>query len=183
MLMLPNLTATERMSIDNLMRDCPAYKQRIAGKSLPMEKFICKKSERYFSQGNFLCLPAIELMYLWNTFKVISKKYEIADSIYRVIDTKLNEMERSTERSVYDSDNKALCLLLRGACLRQMKKPGLALQDLNECIDLHPLIKEDLYLIAFASVECGLVYADENKINLAINTLEETNEESILGLC
>ncbi|XP_065370774.1 tetratricopeptide repeat protein 39B-like [Calliphora vicina] len=177
MLMLPSLTTTEKLSIDNLMRDCPAYKQRIAGKSLPMEKFICKKSDRYFAQGKLLCLPAIELMYLWNTFKVISKQYDIADSIYRVIETKLNELERSKEHSVYDADNKALCLLLRGACLRQMKKPGLALQDLNECINLQPDIKEDLYLIAYASVECGLVYADENNIDLAINTLEETKKK------
>lgn len=128
MLMLPNLTPTEKLSIDNLMRDCPKYKQRIAGKSLPMEKFICKKSARYFIQGKSLCLPAIELMYLWNTFKVMSKQYDIADNIYRVIEAKINELERSTTRSDYEVDNRALCLLLRGSCLRQMKKPGLALQ-------------------------------------------------------
>lgn len=128
MLMLPNLTSTERCSIDNLMRECPAYKQRIAGKSLPMEKFICKKSERYFLQGKTLCLPAIELLYLWNTFKVMRKQYNIADNIYQIIDAKYNELENCSECSTYDPDNKALCLLLRGACLRHMNNPGLALQ-------------------------------------------------------
>lgn len=131
MLMLPNLTSAEKQTIDNLIRDCPAYKQRIAGKSLPMEKFICKKSERYFAQDKMLCLPAIELMYVWNTFKVMSKQYDIADNIYQIIDAKMKNLDRDEKEgksSVYNYDNKALCLLLRGACLRQMKKPALALQ-------------------------------------------------------
>ena len=36
------------------------------------------------------------------------------------------------------------------------------------------MIKDDLYLVAYASVERGLVYADENKIDLALSILEET---------
>lgn len=53
-----DLTTNEKRTIDQLMRDVPQYKQRIAGKSLPMEKFACRRAERYFLTG-MLVLPAI----------------------------------------------------------------------------------------------------------------------------
>lgn len=53
-----DLTTSEKKTIDRLLQDVPKYKQRIAGKSLPMEKFACKRSERYFSTG-MLVIPAI----------------------------------------------------------------------------------------------------------------------------
>lgn len=52
------LTSSEKRTIDQLMRDVSVYKQRIAGKSLPMEKFACRRAERYFLTGN-LIIPAV----------------------------------------------------------------------------------------------------------------------------
>lgn len=53
-----DLSSSEKRTIDQLMRDVPLYKQRIAGKSLPMEKFAVKRAERYFLTG-MLIIPAI----------------------------------------------------------------------------------------------------------------------------
>lgn len=60
MLMLDprDLSSSEKRTIDQLMRDVPLYKQRIAGKSLPMEKFAVKRAERFFLTG-MLLIPAI----------------------------------------------------------------------------------------------------------------------------
>lgn len=117
------LDAAEMATVENLMREAPQYKQRIAGKSLPMEKFTIKKTERFFAQKNRLILPAIELMYLWNCFKILGKRFQLADGVYRLIENALEEYESRTEKSKYDADNRALLLLLKGACLRQMKSP------------------------------------------------------------
>ncbi|XP_054091583.1 tetratricopeptide repeat protein 39B-like isoform X3 [Zeugodacus cucurbitae] len=80
MLMNDDLDDNELETVESLMHDTPKYKQRIAGKSLPMEKFICKKVARYFAQNHYLCLPAVELMFVWNAFKVLSKNYQLADA-------------------------------------------------------------------------------------------------------
>ena len=41
-----------------LPRDVGPLKQRIAGKSIPMEKFVARKARKYFEQGERLVLPA-----------------------------------------------------------------------------------------------------------------------------
>lgn len=106
-----------------LFSDAPKYKQRIAGKSLPMEKFAVKKTERFFAQQRQLTLPCIELMYLWNTFKILGKHFTLGDNILKLIDKALLDLDTKQNASKYDADNRALILLLKGACLRQMRSP------------------------------------------------------------
>lgn len=62
-----DLTTSEKKTIDRLLQDVPKYKQRIAGKSLPMEKFACKRSERYFLTG-MLVIPAIGELQHYRSF-------------------------------------------------------------------------------------------------------------------
>lgn len=88
-----------------------------------MEKFAIKKTERFFTQQRQLTLPCIELMYLWNTFKILGKHFALGDNILKLIDKALNDMNAKTNVTKYDADNRALVLLLKGACLRQMKSP------------------------------------------------------------
>ena len=40
-------------------RRLPEYKQRIAGKSVPFEKFSIHKANKYLEQGNHLFLPGM----------------------------------------------------------------------------------------------------------------------------
>uniref|UniRef100_A0A0K8TME9 Uncharacterized protein n=1 Tax=Tabanus bromius TaxID=304241 RepID=A0A0K8TME9_TABBR len=170
------LTSSERSSIDGLIREAPLNKQRIAGKSLPMEKFICKKSERYFAQNKTLVLPAIELMYLWNIFKILGKKFDLANGIFRIIERTIKELKAKKEVSKYDADNKALTLLLKGACLRQMNSPLQALECLESVIALQSEIKDDTYLVPYAVVETGLIYADQGRKEEAIAALENAKK-------
>lgn len=75
-------------------RSIPGLKQRIAGKSLPVEKFAVKKSLRFFAQGETLCLSALELIYAWNGFKILAKKYENVEKIYSIIERELKRLEK-----------------------------------------------------------------------------------------
>ena len=107
------------------MHEVPIYKQRIAGKSLPMEKFACRRAERFLSTG-ILILPAIELMFLWNLFKILGKYFRLAEGVYKLIEktlSALDDAEASDAIRKFETDNRALLLLLKGACLRHMKSP------------------------------------------------------------
>lgn len=174
------LTGSELKTIESLMRDLPLYKQRIAGKSLPMEKFAIKKSERYFSQDKQLLLPAIELMYVWNLFKILGKHYHLADGIYQLIENARKNL--IDEKSKYYTDNLALMLLLKGACLRQMNSPLQALKCLEEVLTLKKDIKCDLYIVPYAIVEIGLIYIEQKRIESAIAALEDAKKNHT-GYC
>ncbi|EFA11237.1 tetratricopeptide repeat protein 39B isoform X2 [Tribolium castaneum] len=174
-MMREELSSTDIVVIDNLMKDVPKYKQRIAGKSLPLEKFAVKKSERYFEQGHNLILPVIELMYVWNLFKAM-KNFNVANNIFKIIDKALKDLNSKTQASKYDTDNRALILLLQGACLRQMKSPLQALNCLETVISLQKDIVEDHYLVPYAIVELALIEWDGGNKEKAILALEDAKK-------
>jgi len=60
-------------------------KQRIAGKSLPSEKFAVKKSERYFAQSGRLTLAAHELVYTWNGFSILVNRPDLLGTIINTV--------------------------------------------------------------------------------------------------
>lgn len=55
----------EKNTLDDLMAQVPKSTKKIAGKSLPIEKFVSRKARKFVSQGGRLILPAIELGYFF----------------------------------------------------------------------------------------------------------------------
>lgn len=176
LMMADRLTDSERQTVEHLMREVPKYKQRIAGKSLPMEKFVIKRADRFFAQQQSLVLPCIELMFLWNSFKVLGKHFELADNVYRLVDGALQHLNAQPTKQRYDTDNRAMILLLKGAVLRQMKSPLQALQCLETVIGMHRDIKEDTYVVPYAIVELALLYESQGKRENAIAALEDAKK-------
>ncbi|XP_068082309.1 tetratricopeptide repeat protein 39B isoform X2 [Anabrus simplex] len=177
MLMMENdLSADEKQEVEHLMRDAPQWKQRIAGKSLPMEKFTIKKTERFFSQGKTLILPAFELLYLWNLFKVLGKKFELVENVFKIIDKTLKMLESQEGKTGYAADNKALVLLLKGASLRLMNSPLQAEECLQSVIALDKQLKEDHYLVPYAIVELALLHKDQKNLSKAGQLLEDAKK-------
>jgi len=78
------------------MTQAPTFKQRIAGKSLPMEKFVIKKTERYFAQKKNLVLPVFELMYMWNLFRIIGKRQDLILNIFKRIEEEERELKTAS---------------------------------------------------------------------------------------
>lgn len=141
-----------------------------------MEKFAVKKAERYFNQNNNLVLPVIELMFLWNLFKIL-KYYHVANGLFKQIERALTKLNSSNSPSKYDVDNRALILLLKGACLRHMGSPLQALECLEVVISLQKDIVEDHYLVPYAIVELALVEWQSGNTEKAILALEDVRYE------
>ncbi|KAL0103336.1 hypothetical protein PUN28_017546 [Cardiocondyla obscurior] len=175
LMLKPSLWSSEKQQVDNLMSQAPTYKQRIAGKSLPMEKFVIKKTERYFAQKKHLIVPAFELMYMWNLFRIIGKRQDLILNIFKRIEEEERELQ-TTPKNNYYADNEALLLLLKGTCLRHMNHPLLAEECLRNVLQLEKSIKEDTYLLPYATVELALLARDQGDIQLAIGFLEDAKK-------
>ncbi|KAF6217359.1 hypothetical protein GE061_001713, partial [Apolygus lucorum] len=177
LLMMESIDSTQQEDIDTLVGYIPQWKQRIAGKSLPIEKFCVKKCERFKAQKGTLILPAIELLYVWNYFKVLGKKWELSQPVYKLVLKHLSEFERGKfSGTLYEADNKALLLLLKGACLHQMGRPYQAEECLKSVISMEKQIKDDLYIIPFSMVELALVYNNQGDTKKAVQLLENVKK-------
>lgn len=107
----------------HIIRNVPAWKQRIAGKSVPMEKFAVRKAERFLSQDNHLCLPAIELIYVWNGFKILGQQYHLVEPIYVLIENTISKLEKHKDEVKFYNEDLCLLNLLMAMCLKHMKSP------------------------------------------------------------
>lgn len=56
-----------RKEASRLLATVSGLRQKIAGKSIPMEKFVARKARKYASQNNRLILPALELGYIFQS--------------------------------------------------------------------------------------------------------------------
>ena len=59
-----------------------------------MEKFVIKKAQRFRDQNSNLCLPAFELVYVWNGFRILSQQYSLVERVYTIVEKKMKETEK-----------------------------------------------------------------------------------------
>lgn len=55
----------EQAKLDAIMADVPKSMRRLAGKSLPIEKFVSRKARKFMEQKHRLMLPAVEIGYFF----------------------------------------------------------------------------------------------------------------------
>jgi len=162
------LTSEEVADQAELFASVPKLKQRIAGKSLPMEKYACRKAERWHSQGGRLLVPGLELIYLWNGFSIIGRHYNLVESVYVAV----QEAEESWKSESYSTENSSLLLLLRGVCLRYMGAPLGAEDCLRQVLANAPKLQVDGYLAPYATVELALILINSGQVEEAGVLLE-----------
>jgi len=153
------LTSSEISDQASLMASVPGLKQRIAGKSLPMEKFAVRKAERWSQQGGRLLLPGWELVYLWNGFSILGKVFSLVECVYVAVQ-EAQEKESwalDPEKATFHTENYCLILLLRGICLKYMSAPLAAEDCFRKIIAAAPKLQVDRYLVPYATVELALL--------------------------
>ncbi|XP_037094814.1 tetratricopeptide repeat protein 39B-like isoform X2 [Pollicipes pollicipes] len=172
LLMLPQpAPEPRRREVEMLMTTLPDFKQRIAGKSLPAEKFVIGKSRRYLAQGGRLLLPGYELLYLWNGFKILRKRRCLVEDVLARVETELANLDRAANEP-YVADNRALLLLLRGVSLLHLSSPLQAEESLLAVTRLQAELRDDQYLVPFAWLELGLLALDAGRPDDAARLLE-----------
>ncbi|NXD91664.1 TT39A protein, partial [Chaetorhynchus papuensis] len=159
-----------------LFRIVPSLKLKIAGKSLPTEKFAIRKARRYLSANPVpLPVPPLEMMYIWNGYAVIGKCPNLTEGMLET----LNEAEEALARSSATellADDRCVIKLLKGLCLKHLGKISEAEDHFNYIYLNEKKIKYDHYLIPNALLELAILYLDQDRREEAIKLLEKAKQ-------
>ncbi|KAM7162267.1 tetratricopeptide repeat protein 39A isoform 3-T4 [Macrochelys suwanniensis] len=159
-----------------LFRTVPSLKLKIAGKSLPTEKFAIRKSRRYLPSNPIpLPVPALEMMYIWNGYAVIGKCPDLTEGMLQTLTEAEAALERSTATELL-ADDQCLLKLLKGLCLKHLGKISEA-EDYFTYIHLNERkIKYDHYLIPNALLELAVLYMDHGRREEGVKLLERAKQ-------
>lgn len=149
-----------------LMEKVPGLRQKIAGKSIPLEKFVARKARKFQSQGR-LALPVLEFAYLFMGIAhapraiVTNKMLPLVDKLL----AKLKEYEvdpKKYEKGLGYYDDLCLGHFLEGVCCRYIAYPDPdAIVDENDNCEIS---KADAVTRAKAAFE--RVFVNGSKIEL-----------------
>eukprot|EP00057_Strongylocentrotus_purpuratus_P007116 XP_011661590.1 PREDICTED: tetratricopeptide repeat protein 39B [Strongylocentrotus purpuratus] len=85
-------------NINDIYAKVPDLKQRIAGKSIPMEKFAVSKAKKQLVHGTEHSLVGLELIYIWNGFSILAKKKELLEPVLLLTEATLQELKKTKGR-------------------------------------------------------------------------------------
>ncbi|XP_047428246.1 tetratricopeptide repeat protein 39A isoform X2 [Mugil cephalus] len=156
-----------------LFRQVHTFKQKIAGKSPPTEKFAIRKARRYKHPSPVkLSVPVLEMMYMWNGFSMIKNCPELTEGMLQT----LVEAERTLLESPandYTMDDRCLIHMLKGLCFRNQGLLQAAEECFNKVCSSEKKIRFDHYLVPNTLVELSLLYIDQGRRDEAIKLLNK----------
>ncbi|KAJ9104235.1 hypothetical protein QFC19_004052 [Naganishia cerealis] len=110
----------DQAALNTMMAEVPRNLKKIAGKSLPIEKFVSRKARKFASQNHRLILPAIELSYFFGTLPNAPPRLQFGAILPR-IESHINSLAQSTPESYNHGsgywDDYCLAHFLRGVAL------------------------------------------------------------------
>ncbi|EPQ25627.1 uncharacterized protein PFL1_06807 [Pseudozyma flocculosa PF-1] len=159
----------------------PGLTQKIAGKSIPMEKFVARKAKK-FNAYNRLLLPGLEFSYVYHCLSN-APRFVLADDALVLVSDALAELHDVEDPSRYYSgeeyyDDLALAHFLRGVCLKFIAYPEKhskvrpqespipedeaaeqAEMSFKTVLEHGAKLRLDHWLVYFAHYELGRLYA------------------------
>ncbi|XP_072445235.1 tetratricopeptide repeat protein 39B isoform X1 [Chiloscyllium punctatum] len=148
--------------VEELFRKVEGLKQRIAGKSIPTEKFAVRKARRYLSPNPVkLAVPLLEMMYVWNGFAILGKRADLTENMLVTIEKEEIELQNHPKPVEYQADDESLVQLLKGLCLKHLGRLLQAELCFNQVIQSEKRIRYDHYLVPFTLYEMGLLYKQQ----------------------
>nr|XP_012625114.1 tetratricopeptide repeat protein 39B isoform X5 [Microcebus murinus]XP_012625116.1 tetratricopeptide repeat protein 39B isoform X5 [Microcebus murinus] len=161
-------------NVVTLFRQVDGLKQRIAGKSLPTEKFAVRKARRYSASLPVpvkLVLPALEMMYVWNGFSIVNKRKDLCENLLVTVEKAEAALQNENFHD-FSVDDECLVKLLKGCCLKNLQRPLQAELCFNHVVESEKLLRYDHYLVPFTLFELAFLYKSQGEIDKAIKVLE-----------
>ncbi|GAA6067392.1 tetratricopeptide repeat protein 39B isoform X1, partial [Tachysurus ichikawai] len=160
--------------IVDLFRQVEGLKQRLAGKSIPTEKFAVRKARRYSrAKPIALVIPALEMMYLWNGFTIAGKQPDATEALLITIERAEEQLRNNPKPTEYHMDDECLVQMLKGLCLKHLGRLLQAELCYSHVIASEKRICYDHYLIPFTLYELGLLYKLQGDVTKATRYIED----------
>ncbi|VFV27189.1 Hypothetical predicted protein [Lynx pardinus] len=158
--------------ISSLFLKVDSLRIKILGTSVPVEKFIAEKGQRYgTTTGWFTAQPILEFIYAWSGFRVMSKKLDLISSWLSIID-KGEDLLRKNPNTEYGTDDISLLNLLKGLCLKHLGRYSMAERYFNRVLQKEKLLKYDHYLVPYTYYELGILYYLKGDYDSATKNLD-----------
>ncbi|XP_059516046.1 tetratricopeptide repeat protein 39B-like [Myotis daubentonii] len=158
--------------MNSLFLSVDSLRIRLLGASVPVEKFVAEKGQRYgTTKGWFIAQPILEFTYAWSGFHVMSKRLHLI-SCWLAIINRGEELLREKPNKEYGTDDLCLLNLLKGLCLKHLGKYLMAEQYFNRVIQKEKLLKYDHYLVPYTYYELGILYYLKGDYSSATKNLD-----------
>ncbi|UJR36381.1 hypothetical protein I4U23_029105 [Adineta vaga] len=168
-----NTVATDE--IIQLYKRVPDLKIRLAGKSIPLEKYAIKQCEHFLAQ-KWLFLPSLELVYLMNGFYILAHDHSKLQQTLDIVNNALKDCEVNHQDDKFYADSYGSGLLLRGVLLHFLRRYDEALQAFDQLIDISKEFDEKSLLTPNALFEKAMVYIDIEQKQKATEYLQKSIE-------
>ncbi|SNX83318.1 uncharacterized protein MEPE_02025 [Melanopsichium pennsylvanicum] len=183
---------TDRKAMNDaaeIFKKVPTLTQKIAGKSIPMEKFVARKSKKFATYKRLL-LPGLEFAYVYHCLSN-APRYILCDEALVMVSDALADLHDVEDPGQYYSgeeyyDDLCLAHFLRGVCLKFIASPEKhskvrpkespipeheaaeqAEISFKTVLEHGHQLKLDHWLVYFAHYELGRLYAGTGRINEA----------------
>ncbi|KAG9347071.1 hypothetical protein JZ751_005998 [Albula glossodonta] len=164
-------------NVVELFKQVEGLKQRLAGKSIPTEKFAVRKSRRYSSPTPVkLVIPALEMMYVWNGFTIVGKRPDLTEGLLITIEKAEQQLSNDPSPSDYHPDDQCLVQMLKGLCLKHLGRLLQAELCFTQVLSSERRIRYDHYLIPFTLYELGLLYKQQGDFPKATRFIENAKQ-------
>jgi len=125
------------------------------------------------SAGGQTAPPRLELVYLWNGFSILGKKFPLVESVYVAVEEAVEREAWALDtQHTFHTENHCLILLLKGICLKYMSAPLAAEDCFRQIIAAGPKLQVDRYLLPYATVELALLLIHSGETQDAAILLE-----------
>ncbi|KAG5844927.1 hypothetical protein ANANG_G00133340 [Anguilla anguilla] len=140
-------------NVVELFRQVEGLKQRLAGKSIPTEKFA-------------------EMMYVWNGFTIVGKRADLTEGLLVTIEKAEQQLSNDPNPTEYQPDDQCLVQMLKGLCLKHLGRLLQAELCFTQVLSSERRIRYDHYLVPFTLYELGLLYKQQGDVAKATRFIE-----------
>ncbi|KAJ3126365.1 hypothetical protein HK100_010291 [Physocladia obscura] len=162
--------------VSQMMAEVPSLLKKIAGFSMPMEKFVSRKSRKFLRQENRLLLPAYEILYFFHGIVMTSR-----DVLVRLVEDTTRILKELEEKTKYETyyDDFCLALFIRAVAEREIGFPSVkTLEEIKVQVALGRSYNSKMFADSRSSLTSDPSDVDINYLKSSINGFKKLISES-----